>query len=238
MNYGKGALCAAALLLVLGPAEAGEVFPGDFSATVGFATDYTFRGISQTDENPAIQGSIDWAHESGVYLGVWGSNVDFNDGDEAQLEMDFYGGIAGEVSGITWDVGVIYYAYPGADDDLDYDYVEGKGALGYDFGVASVEGSVFYSPEYFGDSGDAVYAQFATAVPLPYGFGVNGLVGYQWIDENATFGVPDYLTWTIGLTYSLEGFDFALSYVDTDLSSSECNDICDARAMFAVSRSF
>lgn len=237
MKYAKG-LVGAAVLVVVGSAQAGEIFPGEFSGNVGIGTDYTFRGVSQTDENPAIQGGFDWSHESGVYLGVWGSNVDFDDGDEATLEMDFYGGIAGEVSGITWDVGVIYYAYPGANDNLDYDYVEGKVALGYDFGVASIGGSVFYSPEFFGDSGDAVYAELAAAAPLPYGFGIEGLVGHQWIDDNATFGLPDYLTWTIGLTYSIEGFDLALSYVDTDISGSRCDDICDARALFTVSRSF
>ena len=57
--------------------------PGDFSANVGFVTEYSFRGIAQSDEHPAIQGGFDYSHDSGFYAGIWGSNVDFNDGDES-----------------------------------------------------------------------------------------------------------------------------------------------------------
>ncbi len=77
--------------------------------------EYVFRGISQTDEGPAIQGGFD-ATCGIFYAGVWASNLDFGgDGagnDIANIEIDFYAGIKPKTGRITWDLGVIYYAYP------------------------------------------------------------------------------------------------------------------------------
>ena len=212
--------------------------PGDFSANVGIVSEYAFRGVQQSDENLAIQGGFDWSHDSGVYAGVWGSNVDFNDGDEANVEIDLYAGYAGGFSGFTYDVGILYYAYPGADNDLNYDYVEGKFTLGYDFGVLALSGSIFYSPEFFADSDDAVYYSGDVEVPLPYDFTLTGHIGRQTIDDNAAFALPDYTDWGIGIGYTLAGFDLSATYIDTDLSDSECADGCDGRVIFGISRSF
>lgn len=217
-------------------AASAETKIGDFeiTANVGFVTDYVFRGVSQSDEGPAVQGGFDVSHTSGLYAGVWGSNVDFNDGDEANVETDFYAGYAGEFSGFTYDLGGLYYAYPGADDDLDYDYFEAMAKLGYDFQVASVEGAVYYSPEFFGDTGDALYSSLSVNVPLPYDFSASGHVGHQYIDDAA-----DYNDWALGLGYSVAGFDLSLTYTDTDLDEPE--EIADGstdRIVFGISRSF
>lgn len=233
--------CAMLLPGLAGGALAQEqqtLIPGDFSSTVALTSDYTFRGISQTDENPAIQGSFDYAHDSGFHAGVWGSNVDFNDGDEATIELDLTAGFGGEIQGIAWDVTGIYYAYPGADDDLNYDYAEAMLTLGYDFGVASAEGLVAYSPSFFADSGDAIYYAANASVPLPYGLSLDGHVGRQEIDDNDAFGLPDYTDWSVGLGLGFEGFDFAVAYVDTDLEDDECGDLCDERVVFSVFRTF
>src|SRR3990170_445709 len=78
--------------------EKKQLLPGNFAANVGLFSDYTFRGISQTRERPAIQGGLDWSMDTGfkdvgVYLGAWGSNVKFSDGGEATAEFDWYGGL-------------------------------------------------------------------------------------------------------------------------------------------------
>ena len=209
------------------------------SANVGFVSEYSFRGIAQSNENPAVQGGFDISHESGLYAGVWGSNVNFNDGDEASLEVDLYAGYAGEIEGFTYDIGAIYYAYPGADSALDYDFWEGALSVGYDFDVAALTASVNYSPEYFGESGDAQYYALGVDVPLPHDFSLSAHVGYQDIDEEDVFGVPDYTDWSIGLGYNFEGFDLSLQYIDTDLDEpGECSDGCDGRVIFGISRSF
>ena len=100
-----------ALLVSPLSAQAGEKI-GDFdlSVNVGFVSEYSFRGIAQSNENPAVQGAFDVSDDSGLYAGVWGSNVNFNDSDEAQLEVDVYGGYSGEFKGLSYDVGLIYYA--------------------------------------------------------------------------------------------------------------------------------
>ncbi len=237
MNIRHVPLAAAALCAFLSPASArADVQMGDFSLSgnAGFTTDYVYRGISQTDEGPAVQGGFDVSHTSGLYAGVWGSNVDFNDGDEASVETDIYGGYSGEYEGLAYDVGFIYYAYPGADSDLDYDFWEGSFALGYDFDVASLSASVNYSPDFFGGTGDAVYYATTLDVPLPYDVTFSAHAGYQTIDEG-----EDYTDWSLGLAYTLAGFDLTLAYYETDLDEpEECADGCGARIVAGVSRSF
>lgn len=211
---------------------------GDFniSANAGILTDYVYRGVSQSDEGPAVQGGFDVNHNSGLYAGIWGSNVDFNDGDEASVEIDYYAGYANSFHGVNYDLGVIYYTYPGANDDLDYDFVEFSGALGYDFDVAAVSGSVNYSPDFFGSTGDAVYYAAALDIPVPpvQSLVFSAHVGHQTIDDGV-----DYTDWSLGLGYSIAGFDTSLTYTDTDLDEpSECADGCSERVVFGVSRSF
>lgn len=205
-----------------------------FSGNAGIVTDYVYRGISQTDEGPAVQGGFDVGHSSGLYAGIWGSNVDFNDEDEAHVEIDYYLGYSGEVSGFNYDVGALYYSYPGADSDLDYDFWEIAGAVGYDFDVAALSGSINYSPDFFGSTGDAFYYAAAVDVPLPYDFSFTGHAGYQTIDDG-----EDYTDWSLGFGYAVAGFDLSLAYYDTDLDEpEECADGCAERVVFGVSRSF
>ncbi len=231
--------------LVLTPSAAfaeEETYGLTFSANTALVSEYVFRGISQSDEKPAFQGGFDVTHESGVYAGVWGSNIDFNEGagvDGPSLEVDLYGGYSGSVNDISYDVGVIYYAYPGADDSLDYDYVEAAVAVGYDFGAFSASASFNYSPEFFGDSGDAQYYALGVDVPLMKDLSLSAHVGRQEIDDNDAFGLDDYTDWSLGLNYSLKGFDMFVQYIDTDLSEpSECSDGCAERIVFGISRSF
>ncbi len=234
-------LAGAALLLIPQAAHAtDDGFPGEFSGTLGFVSQYSFRGLAQSDEHPAVQGSFDYKHDSGFYAGIWGSNVDFNDGDEASLEADLYAGWSGAFNDVSVTAGAIYYAYPGADDDLNYDFYEVLASVGYDFKVVSLTGSLNYSPEYFADSGDALYAAANAKIPLPAEFALNLHYGYQSIDEEASFGSPDYSDWSAGVSRSFEGFDFSLNYVDTDLDDgTECvSGWCDSRVIFGVSRAF
>lgn len=238
----SAALILASVVGFAGPAIAdtqNTILPpgwGHLSATLGATTDYRFRGISQTGSDPALQGSIDWAHDNGLYLGVWGSNVDLPD---AHAEIDTYGGYTFSSNGYNFDLGGIYYWYPGSADSLDYDYFEVKAAANRDFGFANATLGLNYSPDYFGGSGDATYASTAVDVPvMDTGFTVKGTAGYQWIDDEAKFGTGDYADWSLGVGYTLYGFDLALKYQDTNISKNDCDDDCDATAIFSVSRSF
>ncbi len=236
-------LSATALVATLGCGQviAAEPFgplAGEFSANVAFTNNYIFRGISQSDESWAIQGGMDYAHDSGIYLGVWGSNVDFNDNDEASAEIDAYVGWAGEFNGVSVDLGGIYYWYPGADSDLDYDYFELAASAGYDFEYFSAEAGVNYSSDYFASSDDFWYPHAGIEVPLPYEFTLSAGVGYSDIEDEVAFGTPDYWDYNIGIGYNLYDFDVAVQFVDTDLSRNECADNCDESLVLTVSRSF
>lgn len=182
---------------------------------------------------------------------MWGSNVDFNDGDEAQVELDVYGGFAGTIEGVDWQLGALGYLYPGASSSLNYDYVEVAASLGYTFyDLVTVGIGYNYSPDYFAASGDGHYLQgtVSVAVPLPesiknagFGLSIDGLVGHQWVEDNATFGAPDYLTWSIGASVSYEMLTLGISYVDTDLSDADCfggTELCEARAIAFLKASF
>jgi uncharacterized protein (TIGR02001 family) len=106
--------CAIGALVVSGTAAA------EFSANIGVASNYVWRGATQTDDAAAVSGGIDYGHDSGFYVGTWASNVDFSgnlEGASSEVEWDLYGGYANELaSGFGYDVGVIYYAYPDSDD--------------------------------------------------------------------------------------------------------------------------
>ena len=220
-----------------------------FSATTTLASDYVFRGISNTDGDPAIQGSFDYEHETGLYAGAWASNVKFRENagmdavdtvQEATIEIDYYAGFAGEFgNGISWDIGALYYSYPGAENDLDYDYWEAMGALGHTFEALTLEpeigAEVYYSPEYFGNSGDATYVSGMLGLSLPREFGLNFSIGRQWFHDDSSL---NYTDWKVGITRTLRGFDLEVAYTDTDLSKADCDDtdICEGRAVLSISR--
>ena len=200
------------------------------SANVGLTTDYVFRGISKSDENPAIQGGFDYQDPSGFHAGVWGSNIDFNNPDDGSLELDVYGGYSGEYNKFSYDVGGIYYAYPGSDSDLNYDFFELYLAGGYDFDFMALNAGLNYSPEYFGDTGNAFYYYAGVNVPLQHDFSVSAHVGRQEIDD-----ATDYIDWSLGFGYTYLDFDFGLTYTDTDLDES---DLDEGRVVVSVSREF
>lgn len=239
MKYLTHTLASVVMLSATGAAYA------EASANVALSSNYMFRGISQTGEDaiePAISGGFDFGHESGLYIGTWASNVELadadGDNDVANMEMDIYGGYAGEMGGLSYDVGLLYFYYPGTDK---LDFFEYYGSLGTSVGSADVGLSINISPDYYAESGDSYYVNASASMPLSDSFGVNASVGYQSIDEENTFGTPDYYDWKLGLTTSAMGLDLELAWIDTDLSNSDCfggTDFCDGRAVFTASKSF
>ena len=121
----------------------------EITGTITAVSDYNWRGISQSAGDPALQGSLDFAHESGFYAGVWASNVDFGDCCDEEIETDIYLGFSGGED-LTWDVGGVYYLYPGAEDidfweiyaGLGWNWLSGK--LSYSSDFANVDESALY----------------------------------------------------------------------------------------------
>jgi uncharacterized protein (TIGR02001 family) len=146
--------------------------PGQFNASLAFVSDYRYRGLDQSSESAAIQGSFDWSHDKGFYLGVWASNVAF--GDSASTEFDIYAGVAREYYGITFDIGLLYYTYPGALDDLEYDFLEYYFGIIKEWDMLSLSTTVNYAPESYAGSGNATYMSFDAGVPLAHGVSLSG----------------------------------------------------------------
>lgn len=243
LNFWRFSAYMSALCAFSTPISAAEPFgPGNgtLSSTVGVVSEYVFRGLAQTDEHPALQASMDYSHDNGFYAGLWGSNVDFDDGDEANLETDLYAGMSGELNGLAWDVGGIYYLYPGADSSLDYDFFELAVSGGYDFKVVNTTLALNYSPNFYLDSGDAYYVAANAEAPLPHDFKLQAHFGRQYIDDEGSFGSPDYNDWSAGIGYSVAGFDLSVNYIDTNLDDgAECiSGWCDERVVFSLSRTF
>lgn len=96
------------------PALAEDAPPYTITSNIGITSDYTFRGISQTFREPAIQGGFDFVHSSGLFLGTWASNISGNQFTNASMEWDLYGGYTGKVNDdLSYTVGLIDVIYPG-----------------------------------------------------------------------------------------------------------------------------
>lgn len=250
---GCAALALAAALFAL-PAIAGgslkdkpEARRCTFSANVALTTEYVFRGITQTDEGPAVQGGFD-ATCGLFYAGVWASNLDFGV-DGADIEMDVYAGIKTTTGKISWDLGVIYYAYPKAvDPTAELDYVELKvGASAEIWKGGTLGVTVFYSPEYTGETGEVwtVETGFSQALPAVGRFSptFSALVGYQSgdiADYAVTAGDDDYWYWNAGVTLGFhEKWSLDLRYWDSDVDGGLCFGLkCDERFVATLKATF
>lgn len=233
-------IMAALLALTLaGPAAAESAW--EWSYNMSFVSDYTFRGQSQNNGDASWQGGIDLGHSSGFYVGAWAAIVNQielkgTNPQTTETELDLYVGYGGNFTdAFSWDVGLIYYAYVYADQ---LDFAEIYGSLSYDFGVASLTGGLAYSPDFFGETDDATYYYVDLGIPLPKNFSLSLHYGHQDVDDNTTFGTPDWDDWSVALGYQVnDNVDFHISYVDTDLSYNECfggTNLCEDRFLVGV----
>jgi len=218
------------------PVEAPAPRACALSANVALATEYVFRGISQTAEGPSIQGGFD-ATCGMFYAGVWASNLDWGV-NGTDIEMDWYVGVKPKTGRISWDLGVIYYSYPSSTEAFagrDNNYVEFKlGASAEVWKDGTLSGTVFWSPDYQFETGNVFTfeAGFAQVLPKVGMFTptFSALIGYQVGDDNAyrqfitNFGDDNYLYWNAGVTFGfLEKWSIDLRYWDSNLSSQAGN---------------
>jgi uncharacterized protein (TIGR02001 family) len=206
-----------------------EESPHSLSANVTLTSNYIFRGISQTGGDPAIQGGLDYSHASGFYLGTWASNVgwleDFQAYDRGSMEIDFYGGFRGPIgaSDFTFDVGGIYYMYPGKNDTgglPDADTGEIYAALGWKWFTAKY--SYYLTDDVFGITANGgSYLGLSASLPVAD----TGLtLGASWgtFDFGDT-SAADYDDWSISAAYDMgklgalgDGVTVGVKYTDTN----------------------
>lgn len=190
----------------------------EVSGNVAVSNNYVWRGMTQTQDQAAVSGGLDYNDESGFYAGTWASNVDFGPGAEG-YELDLYVGFGNELAnGMSYDVGAIYYAYPSLDDS-DFSEVYGSiGIQGFSVGLAFQVDADFTDEDY-------LYYHASYEFALTDDFGMSLYAGnYDFDgdgDDVAHFGV----------SLSKDEFSF-------DLVTNDIDDDDDIRAVVSYGLSF
>jgi uncharacterized protein (TIGR02001 family) len=229
-----------ATIVLMGSAAAAHA---EVTGTITAVSDYDFRGTSLSATDPALQGSIDWSMDNGFYAGAWASNIDYGPGIDGDIEVDLYAGFAGDVTDdFGYDVGLVWYLYPGA-DDVDA-YPELYAGLSYKF----LEGKLWYSNDNSGSDEDSFYLEGNASFELPANFALNLHAGYYWGDyfdsPEVDFKDSDYMDYSIGVGYTLGNFDLELKWVDNSMDKdayfyTEDDPFnAEGRAIFSVSTTF
>jgi len=211
--------------------------PGTLTGNVAIVSDYMFRGLSQTTNNAAVQGGLDWDTGMGFTFGTWASTLNFADGNNATTELDLYGGYGGSIDNFTYGVGFIYYWYPGATSAAQYDMWEVYGKVGYDFGLAATSFAVNYTPNNTITNLDSTYFAVGLTVPVADLLSVSANFGYSSLET-----LKDYTDYNIGATLKVyDWFDVDARFYDTDITTGcpvGTSRICDERFVVKISRVF
>jgi len=221
------------------PETSAVVTPGPFTANLTLTNDYRYRGISQSNFRPAIQGGVDYAHSSGFYIGNWNSSISWisdaasaaGNSASAPIEMDFYGGFKYEWSkGFTADVGILQYYYPTtnlsafaanpnttelyAAQNFTFDAVTGY--LKFSWAASTLFGTANSAGSNYTD----LTVNYDTGV---WGLSLNAHVGYQYVAGRVAGGdvsnssLYSYTDWKLGFTKDFgSGFSGSMAYVGTN----------------------
>lgn len=240
------AVAAIAIATAATPAFAQEEESGPItvSGSAALVSDYRFRGVSMSDKEMAVQAGVTVSHESGLYVGTWGSNLaGWGTFLGSNMELDIYGGYKTTVGDVTVDVGLTWYMYPGGLDTTDFaePYVKVSSAVG----PASVLVGVAYAPKQ-----EALGQVFNSAADTTPNVGAKADNLYLWTDVSAAipetpltvkahFGYTkggneglgpqgtsvsptgEYTDWMVGADYALGPVVLGVAYVDTDIGEAE-----------------
>lgn len=250
-------------LAAVAAVSAATVAPGAFAGVtgnVGAVSEYYFRGLQQDSngQSPAIQGGLDWSGDSGLYAGTWASNVNWGAGN---VELDLYGGYAGKLGDLGYDVGGIFYYYPGADQPADAtdaspvsvpkaNTVEAYIKLSYSyFGL-----QYYYSPRYFGlvntnnDDVSSSYLAGSFSYPVTSSISFNASVGYTMLSDDvlgdgpngfATTNHPEsksnYLDYNVGLSKAIDDtLSATFSVIGTNFSDDSPQVVVGLKKSFSM----
>lgn len=180
--------------------------PHSFSANVGAVGNYVWRGLTQTDNGPALQGGLDYSHASGLYAGTWASNVNFGE-DSPSFELDLYLGYTGALlEDLEYDLNVLYYAYP---DGEDSDFAEAAGNLTYKWFTLGLA-YTFYGQNEDGlyDQGDWYFQGDFEYAELPYDLILGLHLGYTDFKNGRIDDLPNADYWDYGASLGKELGEF------------------------------
>jgi uncharacterized protein (TIGR02001 family) len=231
------ALAASGLFATAAFAQTAPAAPeaSPVTANVSLTSDYRFRGISQSNLRPAIQGGFDYAHESGFYIGNWNSSISWvnnlSPAVSSSIETNFYGGIKKELigAGFASDLGVLQYYYPTSGNFTspnvnpntteiyaaqNYTFGPVTGFLKFSYAVSNAFGNQNSSGSYYPD----LTANYDTGI---WGLALNAHVGYQYISGTvagtSNSSLYSYTDWKLGVTKDFGGgLSLSAAYIGTD----------------------
>lgn len=200
----------------------------------GFFSQYIFRGLTQTDTDPALQGGFDYSHSSGFYLGTWASNIswlrDFGAYTSSSMEWDFYGGYKNTVGPFGYDVGLLQYYYPGtvADGFNKADTTELYGALSWKWLSAKLSYSIGDKTFGVADSQGTYYLDLTASYPVNDKLSLIAHYGMQKFKGNdpalskSNDDLASYNDWKLGASYALpNNFTVGAYYTATDMTEDQ-----------------
>jgi uncharacterized protein (TIGR02001 family) len=205
------------------------------AANIGLSTKYKYRGQDQSDSAkavlPAVQGGFDY-ESGGLYVGNWNSSVGFLGG----TEMDFYAGYRGEINGLGYDVGALYYYYPGSDSSGNTTELY----LSASYGLASVKYSTVLSSKYFGvaDGRGTGYLELNLSYDVGGGVALVGHLGQTLFSGGAkrTAGAINYSDYKLGAEFDLgSGFTAGAAFVGAS-KKGQIGDVNKSRLVFTISK--
>lgn len=257
ISLGALALASATPALAQDETEPAPAITINGSATV--VSDYRFRGISQTDQNFAVQGGITVSHESGFYVSVWGSSIDdyVTVHGTPNQEIDLIAGWKKSFDGATVDVGFVYYVYPGTrpgftGDDSASDFIEPYVALSYAIGPVTAKGTLAYAPKQKAlaidqgltglfDDEDNVYLAGDLSAAIPdTPISLTAHLGHTWGPSWLSGPTDEYTDWSLGAAVTWKALTLGVSYVDTDtfFITPTGKDAAEGGVVFSLGASF
>lgn len=210
------------------------------SGNAAVVSEYRFRGVGFSDGDIAIQGGVDISHESGFYIGTWGSSLEegTTTPNFGHTELDIYGGWSGDIaSGLSADVGLLYYAFPNSTNGFSTDYLEAYGSLSKTLGPVEATVGVAYAFDNGALAGDNVYVYGGLSAGIPdTPVTLNANLGYTDGSLDIS-GSGNYLDWMLGMDVAVtENLTLSAQYIDTDAPS--VNNVTDSAFVFTLGVSF
>jgi len=211
-------------------APAAEESESPVTWSLALTSDYVFRGVTQTDYDPAFQAGLTYSWDNGLYVGAWTSNVDFADDLGPEIEFDTYIGWSHDLSE-DWniDLSLVHYAYIGEHEDygnIDYAEVIGKATWSEMLSL-----TLAYAPDYSNADFSSFYANVGGEWELGNEFSLNAGIGHtEFSDDNGS-----YTDWNLGISRPFGPVTLALNYYDTDIDFDDDADHNHASDQFVFS---
>lgn len=203
-------------LLALMPlaAQAQDEDDSGFNWNAAATSEYMFRGISQTDDHPAIQAGAGYSWSNGFYVGAWASNVDF--GEDTDAEVDTFIGWNGDLSdNVNLDVQINRYNYVGEPDGVDYAYNELIGKLSF---AENYSATLGYTNDFLATETDSIYVAVGGSWDVGKDINLTAGVGYTTVDEDLS-SEDGYIDYSIGVNRDFGPVNIGLGYIGTDNSA-------------------